>query len=244
MPSSEEFLAPQCSVERLDTCLSRRSIVDALTEHLPRLEGVVLDIGCGQKSYKPLLLSKRTRVTRYIGLDIKGSKHPDAADPPDLEWDGVNMPLESGSIDCAIATEMLHQCQRPEIVLAEAARVLKPEGTLFISVPFLWPVHDGPADQVRFTPFALERHLHDAGFQKIRIVALGGWDASLAQMLGLWVRRRPMRRRYRAILSRVAQPLIRLLMGSDRRPDLSQAIDSTIMVTGLAATAVNGPRSG
>ena len=40
------------------------------------------------------------------------------------------------------------------------------------------------------TSFALQRHLTNSGFTEIEIKVMGGWDAALAQMLGLWVGRR------------------------------------------------------
>jgi len=74
--------------------------------------------------------------------------------------------------------------------MKEIWRVLKPGGILFFTVPFLWNLHEIPYDEYRYTPFALKRHLTQSGFNEIEIKAMGGWDAALAQMLGLWVRRR------------------------------------------------------
>jgi hypothetical protein len=85
-------------------------------------------------------------------------------------------------------------------------------------VPFLWPLHDVPYDEYRYTPFSLERHLRNVGFDDIAIGAHGGWDASLAQMIALWVRRRPMPARRRAVLQRLAGPIVRRLMALDRPP--------------------------
>ena len=53
----------------------------------------------------------------------------------------------------------------------------------------LWPLHDVPYDECRYTPFAIKRHLRNAGFEQFRLKPLGGWDASLAQMIGLWILR-------------------------------------------------------
>ena len=120
-------------------------------------------------------------------------------------------------------------------VLAETARVLKPGGLLFFTVPFLWPVHNPPTDQYRFTPFALERHLGKAGFGNIEMQAFGGWDASLAQMIGLWAYRRPMGRIARAIALRVAEPIMRQLMKWDVAP--RYPCDDSLMITGISGTA-------
>ena len=186
--------------------------------------------------YKSIILSPPSLVQKYVGLDLHDGMYA-CHGPFDLEWDGRRIPLEADSIDCAIATEVFEQCSEPEIVMREIARVLKVPGMLFFTVPFLWPIHDPPNDQYRFTPFALERHLRNAGFDGIKLRAFGGWDASLAQMIGLWVRRRPMNRLSRAVLSRVAVPVVRFLAKNDCPPAMLDQFDQT-MVTGISGTAV------
>jgi SAM-dependent methyltransferase len=134
-----------------------------------------------------------------------------------------------------MATEIFEHCPDPTAVMAEAFRVLRPGGVLFLTVPFLWPLHDLPHDEYRFTPASLERHLRAAGFDEVKLRAQGGWDASLAQMIGLWARRRPMGRAMRGIVSCLAVPMVRWLTSRDRPPtDLSR----NGMITGLAGTAV------
>jgi hypothetical protein len=96
-------------------------------------------------------------------------------------------------------------------------------------------LHEVPYDEYRYTPFALNRHLIASGFVNIELKPLGGWDASLAQMLGLWVRRRSMRKVTRSILSRLLMPLIYVLNRRDRS-EITQFEENT-MITGLAGTA-------
>jgi hypothetical protein len=122
-------------------------------------------------------------------------------------------------------------------VMREACRVLRPGGTLFFTVPFLWPLHDVPHDEYRFTPFALDRNLRIAGFTEVSLQAQGGWDASLAQMIGLWVRRRPFSSRKRALLSHIALPVVRYLL---RKDDIPVHFDEGTMITGLTGTARKG----
>jgi SAM-dependent methyltransferase len=120
-------------------------------------------------------------------------------------------------------------------VLGEIHRVLKPEGFLFVTVPFLWPLHEVPYDWQRLTPFALDQLLRDAGFKMIKIQALGGWDSSLAQCLGLYLRRRPMPRALRLILTALFFPFYRLLLalGLGERVSFQEGQ----MITGLVAGA-------
>jgi SAM-dependent methyltransferase len=227
----DEFLNPACSSATLEVFIVRRAIVEALSVQVPKLRGTLVDIGCGYMPYKPLVLAPPSKVERYIGIDL----HDNAYQRPDLEWDGYTLPLRDNSADCALATEVFEHCPDPERIMGEVLRVLKPGGVLFFTVPFLWPLHDVPHDEYRYTPFALERHLGSAGFAQVQLKALGGWDASLAQMIGLWILRRPMSPQKRAILSTLAVPVVSYLAKHDKPP--TEFYESS-MITGISGTAV------
>ena len=226
-----EFLNPLCSSGTLDVFIVRRAILDALSAQLPKLCGTVADIGCGYMPYKPLVLAPPSRVERYLGIDLRDN----AYQRPDLEWDGHTLPLRDNSADCALATEVFEHCPDPELVMRETLRILKPRGFLFVTMPFLWPLHCVPYDEYRYTPFSLERHLRKAGFEQIKLTALGGWDRSLAQMIGLWTLRRPMSTRKRAIFSRLAVPFVRYLAKHDTLP--TEFYEGS-MITEISATAI------
>jgi len=235
MEKPDEFLNPTRSLTTLDTFWIRRAILDSLTRQLDKMTGTALDVGCGYMPYRPLLMNSPGQVKKYIGLDLKENGYQQ----PDLEWDGRVIPLSANEVDCSLATELFEHCPEPEQVMREILRVLKPGGVLFFTVPFLWPLHSVPHDECRFTPFALERLLTNAGFVEIEMKALGGWDASLAQMLGLWVRRRPISEKKRQLLSRFISPVIRFLTERDQPPDV---FAESSMIVGISGTAVK-PRT-
>jgi SAM-dependent methyltransferase len=223
MSQFDEFLNPICVPAMLHLHTVRSGILKAVKEQIPLFNGELLDIGCGQMPYKPLILTPDSKVTRYIGMDIGeygGSK-------PDIIWDGETIPLQDSSIDCAIATELLEHCPNPTEVLSEIYRVLRPNGFLFFTVPFIWPLHLVPNDEFRYTPFSMNRMLADSGFNNISIKALGGWDVSLAQMISIWTMYRPMRYRYRKLLSFLATPIVKFLSRIDTKPD--KFLDNTMM---------------
>lgn len=229
----DSYLCPSFTSENMDRYLIRTSILNEIKVFLSQHHGVLLDVGCGKMPYKPLVLEYGARY-RYIGLDIENPRYQHDV-KPDFFWDGIKIPLDNCSVDCAMATELFEHLPQPEQVMKEIWRVLKPDGHLFFTVPFLWPLHDLPYDEYRYTPFALERHLRNCGFDAISISSLGGWDASLAQMIGLWVRRKPMPEAERAKVSSELFPYYQKLIERDEKPE---GFSEGQMITGLYGVAV------
>lgn len=231
MSDAHAYLSPRLTPDTLDNALIRRLIVEALKAEVGHMHGTVLDIGCGVMPYKPLILAPPSRAVTYIGLDLPDNGYAQ----PDLTWDGKTIPMDTQSVEIALATEVLEHCPDPLALLIEARRVLKPRGRLFVTTPFLWPLHCVPFDEYRYTPFALKRLLQEAGFIDVQVCALGGWDASLAQFIGLWVRRRPMAGWKRQWLAWLLLPLIKQLAKRDRPPE---QFHESSMVLSLSATAI------
>lgn len=237
---------PNLCLGNLDIYLVRTALLRLVHESAPLFCGTVLDVGCGEMPYRQIICAS-PGVRRYIGLDLEASdiyrRHPD------LVWDGASIPLPDAAVDGALSTEVLEHCPDPGAVLTEISRVLCPGGVLFCTVPFLWPLHDVPHDQYRFTPFALLRLLEGAGFHRVRLGALGGWDASLVQMLGLYVRRRAMPAWLRAFLSTCVLPLVYLV---SREPVIWQECAGAVrapfhegaMPTGICAVAFKPAKPG
>jgi hypothetical protein len=69
------YLAPISRPSTLDSFGNRRLILAALRGRLPRFSGVVLDVGCGNKPYRSLLLSPASRASNYIGLDLPANPY-------------------------------------------------------------------------------------------------------------------------------------------------------------------------
>ena len=107
---------------------------------------------------------------------------------------------------------------------------MKKDGVLFFTVPYIWTLHEVPYDECRYTPFRLQRIFEEVDFSSIQIELLGGWNASLAQMIGLWVRRKPFSKNKRKILSFVLKPLIKQLIKKDIK---SSHFKEGTMLTGL-----------
>lgn len=231
---ADNFINVPFTLANLDLYIVRSAILKALRSNLQYFQGNLLDIGCGKMPYKSFI-KENSRIENYVGLDIETAIEYDPNIKPDFTWDGITMPFEDESYESIMATEVLEHCPDPRIILNEVYRVLKPQGVFFFTTPFLWNLHEVPHDEYRFTPFSLRRHLESAGFRRIDINASGGWHASLAQMLGLWVRRSNLPGRKRKYLSVMLRPIIKKLLAWDAKTKIQ--FDKGPMITTLYGTA-------
>ena len=130
--------------------------------------GRVLDIGCGRQP----LLGFLPNGCQYIGLD-----YPDTGAwyeaKPTVHADAARLPFADQTFDVVVCLEVLEHLPRPVEALREACRVLKPEGRVIISTPFLYPIHDAPADYQRWTRHGLELLGRSAGLRVTSLSTLG-----------------------------------------------------------------------
>lgn len=229
--SHSSFINPRLTRFTLDTYIIRKGIFDALRSSVGIMAGAVLDVGAGNQPYREFVLARKN-VSSYTALDLADNG---AYARGEVLWDGVRMPFKECYFDTAMATEVLEHCPEPLITLGEIHRVLKPSGVFFLTVPFLWPLHDAPNDEFRYTPWSLERLLLQAGFTDIKLWPTGGWNAALVQSIGLYTRRAPMNERLRGVLSLVCLPLIWLLAKTDK--PLKQFNHGFYLMPGIAGTA-------
>lgn len=229
----DNFTSIPFTSNNLDRYYIRSSIFNALKENLYLFKENLLDVGCGQMPYRDYILTN-TSVRKYVGLEIEGALTYNELIKPDFTWDGMKMPFDDSFFETVLLTEVLEHVQEPVNLLQECNRVMKPGGIVFITVPFLWNLHEVPHDEYRYTPFALERILRQSGFHEIKVHATGGWNASLAQLLGLWVRRSKMPKKKRKLLSIFFKPIIAWLYRTDITPF---EFKEGQMITGLYATA-------
>lgn len=82
----------------------------------------------------------------YLGIDL------DPRWRPHVLADAHALPVRSGSVDMVLMSEVLEHLEAPQHALEEAVRALKPGGTLIVTVPFVYRVHEDPADYWRWTP--------------------------------------------------------------------------------------------
>lgn len=136
------------------------------------VKGRVLDIGCGKRPFYPFMPEA---VTEYVGQD----NNPDVK--PDIVCDGTDIPVDPESFDTVLCNEVLEHVYKPQEVLQEIVRILKPGGYVYITVPMMWCLHYEPYDFWRYTPFSLRNLLEDAGLRVEKIERSGGLFSLVGQ---------------------------------------------------------------
>ena len=141
-----------------------------LARLLPRLEGRVLDVGCGAQPFRDLLGPHAT----YLGIDTADARDNFDYDVPDtLYFDGDVWPVDDGSVDHVLCTETLEHVPGTDAFLKEMSRVLRPGGAVVLTVPFAARWHYIPHDYWRFTPSSLRMLLERHGFADVAVYARG-----------------------------------------------------------------------
>ena len=137
---------------------ARRGLMKAMKAAAPKVAGRILDVGCGTKPYKSLFT-----FTEYIGVDIENPGHDHSLEDIDIYYDGKTLPFDKESFDSVISNQVFEHVFNPPEFLTEIHRVLKPDGKLLLTVPFVWDKHEQPYDFFRFTKYY---------FRKVKSVSL------------------------------------------------------------------------
>ncbi len=152
----------------------------------------LLDLGCGfgRHAYQAARLGARVvacdrgtdevaRVRATFGAMVEaGELDPTATPVEAVQGDALALPFADASFDRVIASEVLEHIPHDEAAMAELARVLRPGGTLAVTVPRCGPefvnwalsdeYHDVPGGHVRiYRRRELRRRLEGAGLRPL-----------------------------------------------------------------------------
>lgn len=141
---------------------ARRGLLAGLREFFPLLWGDVLDVGCGQQPYRSFIPAKR-----YVGMELAEPGKNTTAGVADVYYDGRTFPFPAASFDAALCSQVFEHVFEPTAFLAEIHRVLRPDGVLLLTVPFVWDEHEQPHDFARYSSFGIKAVLEAAGFEVI-----------------------------------------------------------------------------
>ena len=150
-----------------------------LRRELAVCHGRVLDVGAGQAPWRELLAH-----ADYVGLDVESAGEFGMQRTPGIiYYDGGRMPFEDGSIDHVLCSEVIEHVPDAAACVAEIARVLRPGGTLVMTIPWSARLHHLPHDYRRLTRYGLTALLQSARFVSIRVEERGNDVAAVANKI-------------------------------------------------------------
>lgn len=157
----------------------RRSILDFMMRAADAIEpgARIADVGAGDAPYRELFAH-----ADYVAIDWTNSPHEGVRDV-DIEASADAIPVEPGSFDAAIATQVLEHVPDPAKVVAELHRIVRPGGRVFVTAPLVWELHELPYDYYRYTSEGLRHLLESAGFSSVSIEPRTDCFTSLAQLM-------------------------------------------------------------
>lgn len=142
-----------------------------IVEYKDLFLGRVADLGCGESPYKEDLLET---ASEYVGVDWENSAHDQSN--VDVFADLCEpLPFHDGYADTVVSFQVMEHLAKPGNFLAECSRILRYGGTFFLTVPFMWHVHEAPHDYFRYTRFGLHYLLEQHGFCEISIKETSGF---------------------------------------------------------------------
>src|SRR5882762_1874079 len=113
-------------------CQRRAELIAEHAAKLPPEIHRLLDVGGRGKPYACFFAD---RVAHHYVLDIE------PAPSVDVVGDARRMPFSDASMDVVLITQVLEHIPEPVAVIGEIRRVLKPGGTLLLTVPSIFPQH-------------------------------------------------------------------------------------------------------
>lgn len=156
--------------------LIHRTLFAALQRASVHAKGRLLDIGCGNKPYEKMFDG---RISEYLGCDMAQASDKCA----DIICPATEIPLEDATIDTVLCTQVIEHVADHRTLLRETFRLLTSGGTLILSGPMYWHLHEEPHDFFRFTQYGFRHILEETGFVVDSVESNGGKWALCGQVL-------------------------------------------------------------
>lgn len=175
--------------------------------------GVCLAVGGGPTRSHPRVTN--LNITLSPGVDVVADAHA--------------LPYRDNSVDSIVCEDVLEHLEQPWLAVAEMYRVLKPNGVLYSSTPFMICYHGYPYHFQNFTYQGHEQLYRNAGFQVLEGGTCMGPFTALLSILGFMLADllpsmfglRTLICRGWTVFSALVKPLDRLLQNHPRAKELA-----------------------
>lgn len=131
---------------------------------------LVLDVGCGRGEGLDFVRSVLPEAW-WLGVDIEQSaevdERPTRTDAEFRTFDGEQLPVDSDTVDIVYSQQVFEHVERPEPLIADIARVLKPGGIFCGSVSQLEAFHSRSVGG--FTTYGWRLAMERAGLKLVEV---------------------------------------------------------------------------
>lgn len=164
------------TVVKLSKVLSRKGLYPFLEQAFSGIGSgtQVLNVGAGGEIEELLRKYASEKSFSVKSLDI------DPARGPDIVGDLSGHDFEGAQFGVIVMSEVLEHICTPEAAINNVFQALAPGGTLVLTTPFLFPIHDRPHDYYRYTKYGLEWLLRD--FSEVTITPRNSWAEAINVM--------------------------------------------------------------
>jgi SAM-dependent methyltransferase len=145
MTSAQKFIVKNVYADHNKSGNVKNALLRLISEYS---EKTILNLGSGDTKLHPSV----------INLDIEDGPMVDIVGSAD------NIPMDSFSVDLVISQEMLEHVLSPSAVMREIHRILRPDGTLYLQVPWTIGYHGCPSDYWRFSRDGIRAIVEENGF--------------------------------------------------------------------------------
>ncbi|RDX35488.1 SAM-dependent methyltransferase [Arcobacter sp. HD9-500m-PIT-SAG03] len=162
--------------------LNNKQLKKSILTSVKYIYGKCIDIGSGCSPYKKFILNN---VSEFISVD-KGSVHKhmfQTSQEKFIDADLKDLPFENNSLDTIILTQVLEHIDEPFKALVEIKRVIKKDGIIILSVPFIYQAHATPYDYFRFSEYGLKKICQDYNFEILEFHHQGYLGTTLISIL-------------------------------------------------------------
>lgn len=127
-----------------------------------------LDFGCGERSFAKFFNKYEINT---VNCDVSQNKFGTV--DVIIQANEKKLPFEDGAFEGIFMFDVLEHIPNDVEVLSELYRVMKNDGMLILSIPFMYRFHEIPNDYRRYTPSGLKYILECAGFSVKKIEPIG-----------------------------------------------------------------------
>lgn len=157
--------------------------------------GDLLDLGCGNV---PLYGIYKDLVDQVTCADWENTVHKNQYLDHQIDLN-ARIPLESELFDTILMSDVLEHIRNPELLMGEVSRLLRVNGKLILTVPFLYWLHECPYDYFRYTEHALRSFCEHQELKVLELKAYGGAPEVVLDIIGKCIRKQKVAKLYSSL---------------------------------------------